>query len=392
MCGWRIRDLSTLGPTRGDYSPGRCPFGIYIQHVTLRASLCTGAFPMFMPRGMMKKLMMNLLRQYRLILAVSLVVWIAVWYFLGFSAFLVTVILTVLEITLSADNAVVNSRILVKLSPLWQKLFLTIGIVIAVFVVRFALPILMVALASSLGVGTVLSLALNDPAQYGHKLHAVAPLIDGFGGIFLAMVALFFFVDHAKDAHWLWLPEKAMTKIARVPLIRSILTAVLFASVVIMSPQVIRYHVAFAMLVGIVVYGLLRGMTMLLERANAKSSMKQQVGWAAFGLFMYLQVLDASFSLDGVVGAFAITDSIVIIMAGLGIGALWVRAMTIHMVRHETLLKYKYLESGAHWAIACLAVIMFLKIGGIELPEVVVGSIGLVCIAASIYSSTRARQ
>jgi len=347
---------------------------------------------MFMRRGMLKKLMMNFLRQYRLILAVSLIVWLAVWCFLGFSAFLVTVILTVLEITLSADNAVVNSRLLVKLSPLWQKLFLTIGIVIAVFVVRFALPILMVALASSLDVGTVLSLALNDPTQYGHKLHAVAPLIDGFGGIFLAMVALFFFVDHAKDAHWLWLPEKAMTKIARVPLIRSILTAVLFASVVIMSPQVIRYHVAFAMLVGIVVYGVLQGMTMLLERANAASPLKQQVGWAAFGLFMYLQVLDASFSLDGVVGAFAITDSIIIIMAGLGIGALWVRAMTIHMVRHETLLKYKYLESGAHWAIACLAVIMFLKIGGIELPEVVVGSIGLVCIAASIYSSTRARQ
>lgn len=334
--------------------------------------------------------MRQILKQYRLIIGISLAAWLAVWWFLGFAAFVVTVILTVLEITLSADNAVVNSRVLVKLSPLWQKLFLTIGIIIAVFVVRFALPIVMVALATSLDVGNVLSLALNDPTAYGHKLHEVAPIIDGFGGIFLALVALFFFVDKQKTTHWL-LPERLFSQVARVPFIKLICTAVIFGIVVLVTPQASQQGVAVAMLIGVVVYALLQGMTLLLERANKHKSVKQQVGWAAFGLFMYLQVLDASFSLDGVVGAFAITDSIVIIMAGLGIGALWVRTMTIHMVRHETLLKYKYLESGAHWAIACLAVIMFLKIVGIELPELIVGGIGLVCIAASIYSSIRNR-
>lgn len=333
--------------------------------------------------------MMNLLKQYRLILVISMAVWLAVWWFLGFSAFLVTVILTVLEITLSADNAVVNSRVLVKLSPLWQKLFLTIGIVIAVFVVRFALPIIMVALATALPVGSVLSLAINDPSAYGHKLHAVAPLIDGFGGIFLALVALFFFVDKHKTVHWLRLPERALARLGHIPFIRPILALIIVGIVFAVTPHDLQWRVGGAMLLGVAVYALLQGMTVLLERVNEGKTATQYVGWAAFGLFMYLQVLDASFSLDGVVGAFAITDSIVIIMAGLGIGALWVRALTLHMVRHDTLLKYQYLESGAHWAIACLALIMFIKIVGIELPEVVVGGIGLLSIAGSIYSSIR---
>lgn len=336
--------------------------------------------------------MINLLRQYRLILIISLAVWLAVWWLLGFSAFLVTVILTVLEITLSADNAVVNSRVLVKLSPLWQKLFLTIGIVIAVFVVRFALPIIMVALATALPVDSVLSLAISNPSEYGHKLHAVAPLIDGFGGVFLALVAIFFFVDKHKNVHWLRLPERTLTRLGRVPFIRPFLALIVAGIVLIVTSRDLQWRVGVAMLVGIVIYGCLQGVTTLLERINEGKSARQYVGWAAFGLFMYLQVLDASFSLDGVVGAFAITDSIVIIMAGLGIGALWVRALTLHMVRNDTLLKYKYLESGAHWAIACLAAIMFIKIVGIELPEVVVGGIGLVCIAASIYSSVRRRE
>lgn len=331
--------------------------------------------------------MFKLLRQSWLIVAISLATWLMVWWFLGFAAFVVTVILTVLEVTLSADNAVINSRVLVKLSPLWQQLFLTVGIVLAVFVVRFVLPIVMVAVATSLDVGSVLALAFNDPATYGHKLHEVSPLIDGFGGIFLALVAIFFFIDTEKSTHWLSWPEKLLVHIAEVPFVRLGVTVLIFGVVFLVTPSDYQSKVGMAMIVGAGVYGLLQAMTVLMERFNRHKSVRQQVGWAAFGLFMYLQVLDASFSLDSVVGAFAITDSIVIIMAGLGIGALWVRAMTLHMVRHDTLLKYKYLESGAHWAITCLAIIMFLKIVGIDLPELVVGGIGLIFIVASLYSS-----
>jgi len=79
-------------------------------------------------------------------------------------------------------------------------------------------------------------------------------------------------------------------------------------------------------------------------------------------------------------------------MAGLGIGALWVRTFTLYMVKHQTLSTYRYLESGAHWAIAALALIMFLRLAHIELPELVVGTIGLVFIGASIFSSIRANS
>lgn len=106
---------------------------------------------------------------------------------------------------------------------------------------------------------------------------------------------------------------------------------------------------------------------------------------------MYLEVLDASFSLDGVVGAFAITNNI-IIMAGLGIGAIWVRTMTIYMVRHQTLKKYGYLEPGAHWAVFALALIMIMKLFGVALPELVVGSVGLVFIVSSVVSSIKAEK
>ncbi|MEP6710377.1 MAG: DUF475 domain-containing protein [Candidatus Saccharibacteria bacterium] len=333
--------------------------------------------------------MVGLLKQYWLVIFISVAAWVAVWWYLGFAAFVVTVILSILEITLSADNAVVNSRVLVKLSPFWQRLFLTVGILIAVFAVRFALPIVMVAIATALDFSSVLSLAISNPTEYGHKLHDVAPIIDGFGGMFLFMVALFFFIDAKRSDRWLKLPENFGAKLAKVRFIKLLLTTLAFATVLLVAPEGNKVTVGVAAFLGAAVYSLLYGVTVLMERANQKKALTQQVGWAAFSLFMYLQVLDASFSLDGVVGAFALSSNIFIIMAGLGVGALWVRTMTIYMVHHETLAKYKYLEAGAHWAILCLAAIMCLKLVGIELPEVVIGSVGLVFIAGSLFGSVR---
>jgi hypothetical protein len=108
---------------------------------------------------------------------------------------------------------------------------------------------------------------------------------------------------------------------------------------------------------------------------------------AAFASFMYLQVLDASFSFDGVIGAFAITSSVLLIMAGLGAGALWVRSLTVYLVRTGTLAKYRYLEHGAHWAILALGVVMLAKLYHIELPEWMTGSLGLVFIVLAVVSS-----
>ena len=119
------------------------------------------------------------------------------------------------------------------------------------------------------------------------------------------------------------------------------------------------------------------------------TQVKQKVGLAAFAAFVYLEVLDASFSLDGVIGAFALTDNIILIMAGLGAGAVWVRAMTIHLVRSKMLAKYVFLEHGAHWAIAFLGSVMLLHLYHIVIPEFIVGSLGIVCIAVSIWWSRR---
>ena len=102
---------------------------------------------------------------------------------------------------------------------------------------------------------------------------------------------------------------------------------------------------------------------------------------------MYLEVLDASFSLDGVIGAFAITNEIVLIIAGLGAGAVWVRSLTVYLMRSGALAKYRYLEHGAHWAILALGVIMLIKLYHVEPPEWFTGSLGLIVISVAILSS-----
>lgn len=336
--------------------------------------------------------MNKLLRHYWPELLITVLVWMLVGWKLGVTAFLVTIMLSMLEITLSADNAVVNSRVLVKMSPLWQKLFMTVGILIAVFAVRFALPIVLVSFAASIDLGSVLQLALNNPTEYGYELHKIAHIIDGFGGLFLFMVALFFYVDKKKTVHWLPFAEKPLSRLDTIPFSKLGVIALVFTSILYFLPVNERWVVGVAMLAGIGVYSLLHGITLVMERIQHQNEIKKQVGWAAFVSFMYLEVLDASFSLDGVVGAFALTNNIIIIMAGLGIGAIWVRTMTIYMVRNQTLTKYGYLESGAHWAIFALALIMIMKLFGVALPELVVGSVGLVFIVSSVVSSIKAAK
>ena len=336
--------------------------------------------------------MKQLLAHYWPELVITFIVWALIGWKMGLAAFFITVVLSMLEITLSADNAVINSRVLVKMSPLWQRLFMTVGILIAVFAVRFALPIVLVAIAAGLDTGSVLQLALNDPDAYGHKLHDIAHIIDGFGGIFLFMVALFFFVDRRKTTHWLPILERPLTHIGKIRISKIIVVGLLFVTLELLLPSSERLVVGVAMATGIIIYSLLHGITFLMSKVQEKNELQKQVGWAAFASFLYLEVLDASFSLDGVVGAFALTNNIIIIMAGLGIGALWVRTMTIYLVRHQTLVKYQYLESGAHWAIFALSMVMMLKLFGIELPELVVGTIGLVFIAGAVVSSIRANR
>lgn len=320
----------------------------------------------------------------------TLAIWIFAFIFGGLPALFTVIVLTLLETTFSADNAVVNSKIIVTLSPFWQKIFMTIGIFIAVFVVRFFAPILIVMIAAGLGLTEVINLALYDTHQYEQELAKAEPLISAFGGTFLIMIALSYFVDYEKQTHWLTFLEKHLGKLGRFDNITNFLMLVAAIAIYFTVGHEHQSAVLIASIIAICLHIGLELLGAAFETTRKKSlSIKQKVGGAALATFLYLEILDASFSLDGVIGAFAITGSIVLIMAGLGAGAVWVRAMTIHLVKAKTLSKYIFLEHGAHWAIAFLGAIMLLKLYHIEFSEWIVGGLGLAFIAVAIWWSKR---
>ena len=320
---------------------------------------------------------------------VTLTIWITIGWKMGLAALFTVLVLTLLETTFSADNAVVNSKVLVTMSPFWQKLFMTVGIFIAVFVVRFALPIVIVALTAGIGFKEVIDLAMNHPHQYESELAKAEPVISAFGGTFLLMITLSYFIDYNKKTHWLPFLERYLGKLGKFDnvtvFIMLIATLVIYATV---DPA----HHNTIFLASICAMALHIGLELLsaaMGKAESKTKIKQRTGLAAFAAFMYLEILDASFSLDGVIGAFALTSDVVLIIAGLGAGAIWVRAMTIHLVRSDALSKYIFLEHGAHWAIGFLGAIMLLKLYHIHPPEVVIGSLGIGFIALAIWWSKR---
>ena len=295
-------------------------------------------------------------------------------------------ILVILEVTFSFDNAVINSRVLIRMSPFWQKLFLTVGIFIAVFVVRFLLPIFIVMLTSGHGFIEVIQMALNNPEAYGDTLHHAAPTIDAFGGTFLMTIGISYFMDRKKDIHWLQRIEK---RLARAGAYKNLTVFVMLAAAMALYFTVDDAHkvtVLVASITGTLLHIGLDIFGSFFEKRQ-KSSATKLVGMAAFGSFMYLEVLDASFSLDGVIGAFAITNEIVLIIAGLGAGAVWVRSLTVYLMRSGALAKYRYLEHGAHWAILALGIIMLIKLYHVEPPEWFTGSLGLIVISVAILSS-----
>lgn len=306
----------------------------------------------------------------------------------GVEALWLFLVLAILEVTFSFDNAVINSRILSRMSKLWQTLFLTVGIFIAVFVVRFALPIVIVQLATGLGFVDVVNLALNNPDQYSEELHHAAPIIDAFGGTFLLMLGISYFLDHEKVVHWLAPIEKPLARAGRVRFIKLIIMGGVAALLYLTVDPALKQTVLVSSLLGIALQFGLHSLSVLFEKKfSSTNKAGHLVGWAAFASFMYLEVLDASFSFDGVIGAFAITTDVLLIVAGLGVGAFWVRSLTVYLMRAGTLAKYRYLEHGAHWAILALGIVMLIKLYHIELPEAVTGSLGLVFIATAVITS-----
>ena len=304
----------------------------------------------------------------------------------------IVLVLSILEVSLSFDNAVVNAAKLEKMSPIWQKRFLTWGIWIAVFGMRLVFPIAVVAIFAHLGFVDVIQMALNDPDKYAHYLHISHPPIITFGATFLMLLFLTFFMNHNKEIHWFkWLEDK-LAALGRVRGLNVVLTLIMLYVAHNYVSADYKHDVLVAGIWGIVIYLLVDGISAALEahadkkQAIANCSPRFNFANSCFINFMYLELIDASFSLDGVLGAFALSKDILIIAIGLSIGAMFVRSLTIMLVEKKTLQEYIYLEHGAHYAIGALALIMFIS-SFYEVSEVVTGLIGLVFIIGAFICS-----
>lgn len=306
----------------------------------------------------------------------------------GVGALILVLILAALEITFSVDNAVVNTRILEKMSEGWQRAFLTVGIIIAVFGVRVVLPLAIVSGLSGLSMPDVLDLALNNPEEYGHKLEAAHPVIAAFGGVFLMMIFLDFFFKERK-IKWLKTIETLLAKAGKLQNMSIILAS---ASLLMFSsflPSQEHLDVMTAGFFGLLTYLIMTSFDTILHGSgfekNMSTTAKSSFKAGLIG-FIYLMIVDASFSLDGVIGAFAITNQILIIAVGLGIGALYVRVITVHMLKHGVLDQYRYLEHGAHYAIGVLAILLLVSLK-VHVSEVTTGLAGMVFVVTAIYHS-----
>lgn len=298
----------------------------------------------------------------------------------GAEAFLLAGMLAILEVTLSFDNAVVNAKVLERMPVVWQRRFLTWGMVVAVFGTRIILPIVIVAMTAWASPFLIARLALTDPSAYAGLLHDAHHAIGAFGGLFLAMVALKYFFDEAKSVHWIRVVERHMAKWGRIEAVEILIGLIGLIGLSFAVSEEARATVLLAGAVGIALFIAMEGIAGAFD-VEAKTA--HATGAA---LFIYLNVLDSAFSLDGVVGAFAITTDLVVIAVGLGIGAYFVRAITLYLVSQGSLRSVVYLEHGAHWAILGLALAM---LGGlvVHIPEVVVGTIGLAFVTAAYLSS-----
>ncbi|GAC1407815.1 MAG: DUF475 domain-containing protein [Burkholderiaceae bacterium] len=301
-------------------------------------------------------------------------------------------ILGVMEISLSFDNAVVNAAVLKTWTRFWQNLFLGIGIPVAVFGMRLLLPVVIVSTAADITIEDVWAMALHHPARYAAHLSRHHAEISAFGGLFLLLVFLGFFCDPHKTRHWLGIGEAKLALLGRFRVVPVLLaTVVALASVTVVEPPQ-QLAVLNAAGWGILTYVAVDVTTRRLEkRQYAGTDVGKIVKRGGVGAFLYLEILDASFSLDGVIAAFAITNDVIIIMLGLAIGAMFVRSLTIFLVRWGTLDEFIYLEHGAHYAIGVLALIM-LASAKYHVNEIVTGLTGVALVGASFWSSLRYRR
>ncbi len=297
-------------------------------------------------------------------------------------------VLSVMEVSLSFDNAVVNASILKDWDEWWRMIFLTVGMIVAVFGMRLLFPLVIVAFTADMSIMGVWDLAISNPNEYSAKLISHHAEVSVFGGMFLLMVFLHFIFDSEREIHWLGIVEEKLGVLGRVETISIFVALVVLLCTLSLVDEAEKLRVLLAGIWGLVIFVGIDMLGNLLQNEKEDLDAADLVKKGTIGGFIYLEVLDASFSFDGVIGAFAITKDIVVIMVGLGIGAMFVRSITIYLVEQGTLSEYRYLEHGAHYAIGVLAAIMLLSLQ-FHIPEVVTGLIGIILIGLSLWSSVK---
>ena len=271
--------------------------------------------------------------------------------------------LILFETVSSIDNAVINAEVLSTMSQRARKWFLLWGLLIAVFLLRGALPWLIVwATNPALGpIGSFTAALSSDPAVVS-AVEQSAPILLSGGGIFLLF--LFF--------HWLFLePKKFGLKGEDFFMAQGVwfyaVVSIILAVVVWFALQ-INPIMAFGAVIGSTVFFITHGFKENAEKSE-EELLKKDSAQSDLSKIFYLEVIDATFSIDGVIGAFAFTLSVPLILLGNGIGAFVVRELTIHNI--DRIKKYVYLKNGAMYSILVLGIIMILHSFGFDVPEYV---------------------
>lgn len=298
------------------------------------------------------------------------------------SAIFTIVGLSLFEAVSSVDNAIINAEVLSTMGAKARRWFLTWGMFIAVFMVRGLLPFAIIwAFNTSLTPYQVISAAWSSDPVVHESIEKSAPILLVAGGIFL----LFLFL------HWLFLEDKKlglpraekffMTKGVWFYAIVSILLAIITWFALKESTLM-----GFGAVVGSTLFFITHGFKQNAEEQERKLLSGSSAQSDLSKLF-FLEIIDTTFSIDGVLGSFAFTFSIPLILIGNGVGALIVRQVTISNI--ERIKKYAYLKNGAMYSILVLGIVMILHAFGAHIPEWLSPLLTILILGAFFYKSHR---
>lgn len=287
--------------------------------------------------------------------------------------------LCIFEIVSSIDNAVINAEVLATMSKRGKRWFLLYGILFAVFVVRGLLPWVIVwSTNPALGPIGAFTATFSNNTQIKESFELSTPILMLGGGVFL----LFLFL------HWLFIEDKHFG---------------LPGEELFVKYGVWYYAVASIVLVIIIALALKNNSILSLSAAigsaaffitdgfkkNAESNEQQLLSnkspMSDFSKILYLEIIDATFSIDGVLGAFAFTTSVPLIILGNGLGAIVVRQLTMGNI--ENIKKYVFLKNGAMYSILCLGIVMILEGFKVEIPEYITPLATIIIIAYFFFKS-----